>query len=185
MAGEESGIDSLQGMLLIASAGLFDPNFRRTVILVAHHDEDGAMGLVLNRPSQARVSDAVPALADVVDPDEPIYIGGPVQPESVMILGEFEDVDAGVPVFGQVGFLKGDSEPEDLAACRRVRVFAGYAGWGAEQLEAELEEDSWVVASPTPEDIFGPSEGLFAAVLRRQGGRYRVLALLPDDPSVN
>ncbi len=178
-------MNSLQGNLLVASAGLFDPNFRRTVILVAHHDEEGAMGLVLNRPSDASVAEAVPPLADVVDPDEPIYIGGPVQPESVMILGEFEDEEAGVAVFGTVGFLRSESEPEDVAACARVRVFAGYAGWGAGQLEAELEEDSWVVLPARPDDVFGPSEGLFAAVLRRQGGRYRVLALLPDDPSVN
>ena len=143
------------------------------------------MGLVLNRPSEATVAEAVPPLADVVDPGEPLYSGGPVQPESVMILGEFEDADAGVPVFGPVGFLKGDSEPEDLAACRRVRIFAGYTGWGAGQLEAELEEDSWVVLPARPDDVFGPSEGLFAAVLRRQGGRYRVLAMLPHDPSVN
>ena len=178
-------MSSLQGQLLVASAGLFDPNFRRAVVLVRHHDEEGAMGLVLNRPSEAPVAAVVPPLADVVDPDEPLYVGGPVQPESVMILGEFEDEEAAVPVFGSVGFLKGDSEPEDLAACLRVRVFAGYAGWGAGQLEAELEEDSWVVLPARPEDVFGPSEGLFAAVLRRQGGRYRVLALLPDDPSLN
>jgi putative transcriptional regulator len=178
-------MSSLQGKLLVASAGLFDPNFRRAVILVGHHDDEGAMGLVLNRPSETAVADAVPALADMVDPVEPIFVGGPVQPESVMILGEFEDEEAGVPVFGDVGFLKGDSEPEDLAACARVRVFAGYAGWGAGQLEAELEEESWVVLDARPDDVFGPSEGLFAAVLRRQGGRYRVLALLPDDPSVN
>ncbi|MDQ4029736.1 MAG: YqgE/AlgH family protein [Actinomycetota bacterium] len=178
-------MNSLQGNLLVASAGLFDPNFRRAVILVAHHDEEGAMGLVLNRPSDASVAEAVPPLADAVDPDERIHIGGPVQPESVMILGEFEDEEAGVPVFGTVGFLRSESEPEDVAACLRVRVFAGYAGWGAGQLEAELEEDSWVVLPARPEDVFGPSEGLFAAVLRRQGGRYRVLALLPDDPSVN
>jgi putative transcriptional regulator len=178
-------MSSLQGKLLVASAGLFDPNFRRAVVLVGHHDEEGAMGLVLNRPSETPVAEAVPALADVVDPGELIFVGGPVQPESVMILGEFEDEDAGVPVFGTVGFIKGDSEPEDVAACARVRVFAGYAGWGEGQLEAELEEESWVVLDARPDDVFGPSEGLFAAVLRRQGGRYRVLALLPDDPSVN
>jgi putative transcriptional regulator len=178
-------MSSLQGRLLVASAGLFDPNFRRAVVLVGHHDEEGAMGLVLNRPSETLVAEAVPPLAEIIDPDEPIFVGGPVQPESVMILGEFEDEDAGVPVFANVGFLKGDSEPEDVAACARVRVFAGYAGWGAGQLETELEEESWVVLEARPDDVFGPSEGLFAAVLRRQGGRYRVLAMLPDDPSVN
>jgi putative transcriptional regulator len=179
--------DNLQGQLLIASGDLLDPNFRRTVVLVAHHDEDGAMGLVLNRPSEAEVAQAVPPLSEAVLPGTPVYVGGPVQPESVLVLGEFDDAEeSGVPIFGDVGFLRGDAEPGELeTAARRVRVFAGYAGWGTGQLEAELEEGSWIVEPASPEDVFRSEGDLWGDLLRRKGGRYRILATMPADPSVN
>ena len=92
---------SLTGQLLVASPGLLDPNFRRTVVLVTEHNEDGAAGLVLNRPAEAEVSDVVPQLESLVDDGEPIFVGGPVQPNGVLVLGEFLDpADAAVPVFG-------------------------------------------------------------------------------------
>src|SRR5919201_612221 len=147
-------MESLQGQLLVSSPALLDPNFRRTVVLIAHHDEDGAMGLVLSRPSETRVIETVPGLSGLVDEDEVVYVGGPVQPDAFMVLAEFEDVaDAAAPVVGDVGFMAAEAEPEEVAM-RRRRVFAGYAGWGAGQLEAELEEPSWTFVPAEPEDAF-------------------------------
>ena len=98
-------MESLRGHLLVASPALLDPNFRRAVVLVTEHSDDGAAGLVLNRPSPVEVAGAVPQLEPVVDDGEPIFMGGPVQPNGVLVLGEFLDPeDAAVPLFGSLGF---------------------------------------------------------------------------------
>ena len=181
-------VDSLKGQLLLASPALFDPSFRRTVVLVTEHTEEGAAGLVLNRPSETAVADAVPDLLPLVSEEERVYVGGPVQESAVLVLAEFEDPEeAALLVVDDVGFLPGDGDFDLLAgATRRVRVFAGYAGWGPGQLEAELEESSWIVgSSPAPELFPELEDDLWARVLRDKGGVYRVVALMPEDPSVN
>ena len=182
-----SDVESLQGKLLVASPGLLDPNFRRTVVLVTEHNDEGAAGLVLNRPSPAPVADLVPQLEPLVEDGEPVWVGGPVQPDAVLVLGEFVDPDdAAVPLFGALGFPSLE-EPETLAALTtRRRVFAGYAGWGAGQLEDELGRDDWIVEPSRPDDAFTESPGeLWADVLRRKGGIYELVARMPEDPSVN
>jgi putative transcriptional regulator len=180
-------METLQGQLLIASPGLFDPNFRRTVVLVTEHTEEGAAGLVLNRPSPASVSELVPQLEELVDVEEQVWLGGPVQPNAVLVLGEFVDPDdAAVPLFGSLGFPSLDDPDEVLPATTRRRVFAGYAGWGAGQLEAELESEDWILEPARPDDVFfEDAEALWSAVLRRKGGVYELLARIPADPSVN
>jgi putative transcriptional regulator len=179
-------VQSLHGKLLVSSPALVDPNFRRTVVLIAHHDEDGAMGLVLTRPSEVRVVDAVPPLEGLVGEDDVVAVGGPVQPEAFMVLAEFDDLaDAAAPVIGAVGFMPAEAEPADLAVAR-MRVFAGYAGWGAGQLEAELEEDSWIIVDARPDDAFAtdPDE-LWRTAVQRKGGKYALIASMPFDPSLN
>ena len=177
-------MDSLRGQLLVATPTLVDPNFHRSVVLVTHHDEDGAMGLVLNRPSTTAVADAVPELDDVVEGDEWIYVGGPVEPGAALLLAELEDPgEATAVVFADIGFPPDDPAP---GSTRRTRVFAGYAGWGAGQLEAELEESAWILTPAEREDVFGEdAEELWASVLRRKGGRFAILATMPPDPSLN
>jgi putative transcriptional regulator len=180
-------VDSLEGQLLIASPSLHDPNFRRTVVLVTEHSEEGASGLVLNRPSPAPVSELVPELEPLVNEEEPVWLGGPVQPDAVLVLGEFVDPeDAAVPLFGALGFPALD-EPEDVVpATTRRRVFAGYAGWGAGQLEDELVREDWILEEAQPDDAFTESpEQLWSEVLRRKGGIFELVARMPDDPSVN
>ncbi|HLX21373.1 MAG TPA: YqgE/AlgH family protein [Gaiellaceae bacterium] len=180
-------MESLQGQLLVASPGLLDPNFRRTVVLVTEHTEEGAAGLVLNRPSPAAVAELVPALEELVDEGEQVWMGGPVQPNGVLVLGEFVDPDdAAVPLFGSLGFPSLE-EPEDvLVATTRRRVFAGYAGWSAGQLEDELARDDWILEESLPDDAFTEAPGeLWADVLRRKGGVYELVARMPEDPSVN
>jgi putative transcriptional regulator len=180
-------VDSLKGQLLVAGAGLWDPNFRRTVVLVGEHTEDGALGVVLNRPSATSVAEVVPPLALIVPPEEPMYVGGPVQPEAAVVLADLErPSDAGLLVFGSIGFLLGDVEAAAAESIRRARVFAGYAGWGPGQLELELEQDSWILEPATEGDVFGPSpEDLWSMVLRRKGGKFLMLSTMPLDPSTN
>jgi putative transcriptional regulator len=181
-------VESLRGQLLIATPVIVDPNFRRTVVLVAEHTEDGAMGLVLNRPSETLVSEAVPPLQELVGDGEPVYVGGPVEPSAVVVLAEFDDPEeAGSIVVGNVGFVVAD--PDEVAvstpSLQRSRVYAGYAGWSAQQLEDELEEEAWFLEPALPEDAFADPEALWSDVLRRKGGEYSVIAMMPDDPSVN
>jgi putative transcriptional regulator len=186
--GENEGMDSLKGRLLLASPALFDPNFRRTVVLVTEHNEEGAVGLVLNRRSETAVAEAVPDLGRLVAEEDPVYVGGPVQQSAVLVLAEFEDpADAAALVVDDVGFVPGDGDFDLIAGTtRRVRVFAGYAGWGPGQLESELEESSWIVETADGLDLFPePETDLWASTLRRKGGVYRVVALMPDDPSLN
>jgi putative transcriptional regulator len=180
-------VESLKGHLLIAGAGLFDPNFRRTVVLIGEHNDEGALGVVLNRPAPVLVAEAVPPLAALVGDEEPLFVGGPVQPQSPVILAEFEHPEmAGVLAFDSVGFLTGDVEAGAARAVRRARVFAGYAGWGSGQLEAELEESSWILEPALAEDVFTGEPGrLWSWVLRRKGGEFSMLATMPFDPSQN
>jgi putative transcriptional regulator len=180
-------MESLQGKLLIAAPSLIDPNFKRTVILIAQHSEEGAMGLVLNRPSDTAVIDAVTPLCSLVGDDALIWAGGPVEPGGVIVLAEFDDTAVAAElIFGDIGFMGADADPADVAlASRRARVFAGYAGWSAGQLEAELEEDSWFTAEPVEDDVFTPEGDLWSDVLERKGGPYALLSKMPPDPSLN
>jgi putative transcriptional regulator len=172
---------SLRGHLLIAAPSLFD-YFRRTVVLVLEHNEEGAMGVVLNRPSETTVAEAVDALGGLADSDELVRLGGPVSPESVVALGDFEDLDeAASPVVGNLGLLDPDAPDPAL---RRLRVYAGYAGWAPGQLDGELDDSAWIVASLDPDDPFKDGD-LWADALQRKGGAYSLLATMPADPSLN
>jgi putative transcriptional regulator len=173
--------ESLRGQLLIAAPSLYD-YFRRTVVLVLEHSDDGAMGVVLNRESETKVADAVPVLAPLTEPEDLVRIGGPVSPQSVVALGDFDDVgQAGTHVVGSLGTLDPDAENGSL---RRIRVYAGYAGWGPGQLDGELEADAWLVLPAQPDDPFEEGD-IWSEALRRKGGSYRLMATMPSDPSLN
>jgi putative transcriptional regulator len=177
-------MDSLHGQLLVSSPALHDPNFRRTVVLITHHDEEGAMGLVLSRPSEVRVEDAVAELADLPGADQLVYVGGPVQPEAVVVLVEHEN-DPDSPIIGRIAFMEAGSDLEELAVAR-ARVFAGYSGWGPDQLEGELDENSWIVVPAEPDDVFAPDpDELWRTVLHRKGGKFALIATMPFDPKLN
>ena len=180
--------DSLAGQLLLASPSLRDPNFVRTVVLIGVHNEEGAMGVVLNRPSTVTVREAVPQLEPAVDELEPVYVGGPVQPTSVVCLAEFVDPSlAELLVLGRIGFPAPDADLEQLAeATARRRVFAGFAGWGEGQLDAEVDHGDWIAEPALPEDVFTdvPTK-LWSRVLTRKGGSYALIARMPTNPSVN
>ena len=140
----------------MAAPSLFD-YFRRSVILVIEHTPEGAMGVVLGRASETRVADAVPALAELPGAEDPVH------------------------VCGTLGTLDPDGTNESL---RRMRVYAGYAGWGPGQLDGELEAEAWIVVDADAGDPFREGD-IWSEALRRRGGRYRLLATMPADPSLN
>lgn len=178
-----------RGRLLVASPSLADPNFRRAVVLVLEHSPEGALGLVLNRPTPLVAREALPgALADAMPSGERVHQGGPVQPEAVIVLADFTDTALAAAVaFARVGIVDPDADASKLdAAVRAIRAYGGYAGWGQGQLEGEIAEDAWIDAAPAPEDVFGDDpDGLWSRVLERKGGAWRLIARMPENPSVN
>lgn len=181
-------MDSLRGKLLVASPALVDPNFARAVVLITEHNDEGAMGIVLDQPSEAMVGEVVPQLADAAGAGSPIYVGGPVQPSAIVVLAEFSDPTAAAwIVVADVGFASAEVETAELGALtRRARVYAGYSGWGAGQLEAEMELDSWIVEPPLPAELFPEApDTLWNDVLARKGGQYALVARMPENPSLN
>jgi putative transcriptional regulator len=183
-------MESLRGQLLIASPKIVDPNFRRVVVYMAEHTDEGAMGLVVNRPAQTTVAEAVPDLEWLAgDGDVGVWLGGPVSPSSVIVLAEFEDPSSAAMIIeDDLGFVPAEIEDRDAfaAGVRRARIFAGHSGWGPGQLEAELEEDSWIVEPARRTDVFtARPDALWSQVLRRKGSEYVLLATMPMDPSLN
>jgi len=180
-------MESLRGRLLISSGGLYDPNFRHTVVLVGEHNADGALGVVLNRASNVTVEQALPPLSHLVPPAEPLFQGGPVQPDSPVLLAELAHPElADILVFGSVGFLVGEISADIRPSILRARVFAGYSGWGPGQLEAEMAVDSWIIEPARVHDVFTDApDVLWARVLERKGPEYRQLSRMPFDPSMN
>jgi putative transcriptional regulator len=180
---------SLRGALLVAAPSLLDPNFQRTVVLVTEHTDEGAMGLVLNRPTETTVEEAAPELSTLTGPAERVHQGGPVQPRAVVVLAEFLDPDeAAHVVLGDIGFVRADADLEQAGTeTLRGRVYAGYAGWGPGQLESELEDEGWIVVEhPLPDELFSPGpDELWHDVLERQGGHLALIARMPVDPSLN
>ena len=180
-------MENLAGSLLLASSVISDPNFRKAVVLVAEHSDQGAFGVVINRRAPVPVEVAAPGLAGLVDPGTPLFLGGPVQPQNAIVLADVEQADLATGfVVGSIGLLSPDAAAEGADGIRRARVFAGYAGWGPGQLEVELAGSAWVVEPALPDDVFTTEpERLWSAVLRRKGGHFKVLALMPWDPALN
>ena len=180
-------MDSTRGQLLIAGPTLGDPNFWRTVVLIVEHTTEGALGLVLNRPSETTVGDAVPQLVELVDPDEDLLVGGPVQQSSVIVLAEFDDPgEAALIAFEDIGILRTGPDTPPPPGIRATRAFVGHAGWGPGQLDGELERGDWILEPARRSDAFTtePLE-LWPSVLTRKGGTYALIARMPADPSVN
>jgi putative transcriptional regulator len=181
---------SLRGRLLVAAPPLVDPNFDRTVVLMLEHGDEGALGLVLNRPSDTDLADAVPDWNALASHPAVVFVGGPVSPDSVIALARSDapdERDGWVPIAAGFGTVDLARAPEEVAAViEGVRVFLGYAGWAPGQLEGELEQGAWIVVDFAIDDAFGSAPGdLWKRVLRRQGGRIAMFANAPGDPTSN
>ena len=179
---------STKARLLVATPELLDLNFHRSVVLVLEHNDDGALGVVLNRPRLVSGGDAVPQWADRLAFPSRLHSGGPVSEDSVigLALGPAGGIDGLSPLLGQLGVVDLHRSPEELPDVEPVRLFAGYSGWSAGQLEAELLAGGWIVVDALPEDALTPSpEELWQAVLGRQPGLLGHLAGYPDDPRLN
>ena len=179
------------GMLLVATPALLDPHFAATVVLILDSDEDGALGVVLNRPSPIRVAEVLTPWDDVVSEPEVLFHGGPVNAEgalAVALLRDDQDAPVGFRgVVGRLGLLDLDTPLELVeGTVRQLRIFAGYAGWGAGQLEDEIEEGSWYVVAAQPPDVFRSDPvDLWRDVLRRQPGELSWNSTRPADPGLN
>jgi putative transcriptional regulator len=181
---------STAGRLLVAEPWLSDPNFARTVVFMIEHHREGAVGVVLNRPTDVEISDVLSDWRELVSAPAVLHMGGPVSQSSVLGLGWNERSDAAVgwsEIIPRVGTVDLHVEPAMLAGdVDAVRLFAGYSGWGPGQLDGELEEGAWFVVDALAPDIFDPDPStLWRRVLRRQPDDLALLADIPLDVSVN
>jgi len=184
-------VSRLSGRLLIASPTLEDENFRRTVILVLDHGDEGALGLVVNRPMEVDVSSVLPAWQPYTTAPGRLFQGGPVQLDSALGLvalpgNGVEPVGIRL-LIGSIGLVDLDAPPELIVSeLAGLRIFAGYAGWAAGQLEGEIDDGAWYVVDSEPRDAFTDNpERLWTEVLRRQRGRLAMVSTYPDDPTLN
>ena len=179
------------GSLLIAAPTMADPNFARTIVLLLDTGESGALGVVLNRPTTLDVAEVLEPWADLVAGPGVLFQGGPVETDAALavanVAAEDDDPIGWRRVFGTTGLVDLDAPVEIMAtAVSSLRIFAGYAGWGAGQLEAEIEEGAWYVVPAEPQDPFlEDPERLWSQVLRRQGGQLAMLATMPAEPGLN
>ena len=182
---------ALTGRLLVATPLLREPTFARTVILLLQHDaEEGAFGLVLNRPEAADIGEVVPSVADLVSRPPVLFSGGPVSPMTAIALGLAANgapEEGWAPVAPPIVSVDLDHDPALLAASlRAMRVFSGYAGWASGQLEDEVREGAWYVVDALPGDPFLDQPSLlWSTVLRRQGWPLSAVAVCPVDPTMN
>ena len=184
-------MESLVGHLLVATPGLRDPNFERTVVLLVAHEEGGALGVVINRPTEVSVDEVLGAWGGIASEPAVVFEGGPVQPESAICLARSRtaagDSRGFSRVEGTIGTVDLTADPDTMRdELIEVRVFAGYAGWSPGQLEEEISSGSWLTFKSLPSDPFTDRpDDLWSMVLRRQGGMYAAVALYPADPTLN
>jgi putative transcriptional regulator len=181
---------TLQGRLLIASPSLVDPNFNRTVVLLVHHNDDGALGLVLNRPTNKTLAEIWDQLSEnPCEATHPLYWGGPV-PGPLMVL-HTHDAMGDSQVLGGLHFSVEKEKIEQLVDCDpgSCRFFVGHAGWAAGQLESELQDDSWTTLPAKFAHVFDDEADLWRAVTKEIADSSLLGQLgvrhSPPDPSLN
>jgi len=183
--------ESLTGRLLVATPALVDPNFARSVVLLCAHGDTGAFGLVLNQPlSDERVNNALPAWSEHVSEPPVLFRGGPVEPGVAVALGGTngrQPPEGVIDVIPGVGLVDMERDPHEVGpGLSGARVFRGYSGWGAGQLEDEIARGSWFVVPAERADAFRPDPAnLWQEVLRRQAGKLAMFAHFPVEPNLN
>ncbi|MGH9185042.1 MAG: YqgE/AlgH family protein [Acidimicrobiales bacterium] len=179
-----------KGRLLVASPSLDDPNFERSVVFMIEHSDEGALGLVLNRPSGIELLGPLPEWSRLATEPSVVFVGGPVSQGSAIALARLDrdgPVSGFEPVLGRLGVIDLGEDPDLIGGpVDDLRVFTGYAGWGSAQLEAELDQGAWWVVDAQPGDAFSDDpDTLWRRVLRRQRPPLNRFALYPPDPSLN
>ena len=181
--------ENLTGMLLVAVPHMLDPNFARTVVLICDHNEEGAFGLIVNRPTETEVFQYLPGWIHLVVEPSVVFEGGPVQREVAVGLTENPDnqsIAGYTAVTEGLGLLDLGSDPAEATGIGSIRVFSGYAGWETGQLEEEITVGGWFVVPVQPGDCFlAKTDTLWRETLTRQGGRLAVYANFPPDPTLN
>jgi len=180
---------SLKGMLLLDSGKLAGSFFHRSVMLICEHSPEGALGLVLNRATPNKVGEALVANLPQALKEQPLYLGGPVQPQALSFLHS----DAFLPNANVLpNLLIGHSLDsllelgEGFSSTQKVKIFAGYAGWSAGQLDDEMRREAWVTHPASIELVFhSHPEGLWQTIIRQKGLKFRLIADCPEDPSLN
>ena len=183
---------SLRGKLLVAAPDLGDPSFFRTVVLLLEHNLEGALGVVLNRPTDTPVEDVLPAWALLTGDPGVVFFGGPVQPEGAIGLARRIDPSPGgesgfAPIYDDLGTVDLERDPDSIVpTLGAARIFAGHAGWGPGQLDGEVAANGWFVVERVLDDLWRTEpEVLWRAVLKRQPGRVAMFAGFPADPALN
>ena len=182
--------EPLSGRLLVAAPALRGSTFDNAVVLMLSHDGDGALGVIVNRPTEVRVGDVLPTWTEVVSEPRVVFQGGPVSLDSALglVAVDGKDEPLGIRrVKGKLGVVDLDTPAEIVQpAVSAMRVFAGYAGWAPDQIEGEIDEGSWYVVDAEPTDAFwNDTDGMWQQVLRRQAGPLSFLATFPADPTMN
>ena len=181
----------LQGKLLVAKTNMLDPNFDRTVVLVLAHGDQGALGLVLNRPTITELASPLPEWEGLASAPAVVFVGGPVSQGTICLARVRSEVSVPntgyLPLQGTLGTVDLEGDPASMAPwLEELRIFAGYAGWGAGQLEEELAAGAWWALEAEEGDVFSPDPSqLWKRVLRRQGGALAITSAYPPDPSLN
>lgn len=181
----------LRGRLLVATPALTDPTFSRSVVLVLEHRDEGAVGLILNRPTETLVAEVLPDWSGYAALPPLVYVGGPVAADGAICLGRSLDTGGvGAPPWvladGMIGTVDLTAGSEAVPAGTEVRVYAGYAGWDSAQLADEIDNGSWYVVDGSVDDIFcAEPDELWRGVLKRQPGQLAMVANFPRDPSLN
>lgn len=192
---------TLAGRLLVATPVIGDPNFDRTVVFLLDHSEDGALGVVVNRPTDVGVAGSLPQWEAVTAQPSVVFVGGPVEQAAAIGLGRpatgttrdragdddaWSLVRTAADTVGLLATVDLNADPTSAPELDAVRVYVGYAGWGPGQLEGELAQQAWITAAARPTDLWSPApEKLWVEVLRRQRGAVSWLSLYPRDPSGN
>jgi putative transcriptional regulator len=177
---------AFKSCILVSEPFLPDPHFHRSVILITEYNAEGAVGFVLNHPTQLTVQD----LFDDFDCPETVFLGGPVGQDSFHFVHTYAQLNGAIEVFPGV-FWGGDFEQlkfmynENLLEEGNIKFIAGYSGWGAGQLDAEIDQNSWIVAQPKSTEIFSNAPELWKQILARLGGQFKWLSQAPDDVRLN
>jgi len=175
---------ALAGQFLVATPIIHSPPFARSVVFLLEHDESGAIGVVINSPTNLLVEDHLPGLDEFLSDPPHVFLGGPVSTDTAIALGQGSGIEfvrpSGLPAIGIVDVEHPAPELDSL------RIFAGYAGWDPDQLEAELAEGAWWVLFPEVSDIFTSEiDGMWERTVERGPGTIPFYVTYPSDPSTN